>query len=518
MEARRQMSIMSKLIPVMAKRYTKLVDEILYNPICQTESKLEEILKRNRNTAFGKDHRYESIKTPEQFAEQVPLYDYYSMSPFFDRVKENPDQPIVSADPVVWYVQSSGSTGKPKALPITKAGMTDYSLGSTICQLTFVNAGKDNKKIYDGTLLTFAAPSKLGEINGVPVGYMSGIAKDMVASRMVRRLVKPGEDIFNMTDITEKLWAYAKYAVMHDITGLVGITTLTLSFIRKIQNEYGPALLKEFAGTRHEAKIRDALNEDGTIDVQRLWPNLKLLVAAGIDADPYKAWVKKTLPNTVLWDSYLGSEGFYGGTLLDNTDNGIQIMANLNYFEFIPENEIHKDVPRVVPLSEIKKNHRYEIVITNLLGYSRYRVGDLMTFKDIDPYSVYRIGRKGRVVNLAGEKLTDAHVNEGIAAACQRTDALIADYTVLGKIEGSRAYYIISAMFQNDVDMDEFGRAFDDAVGEKNGEFKHSLEFGALDPSVVIPMVTSHTEGIIKSNHIQAKSLPLSAVTEEAVV
>jgi len=134
----------------------------------------------------------------------------------------------------------------------------------------------------------------------------------------------------------------------------------------------------------------------------------------------------------------------------------------------------------------------------------------MVTFKDTDPYSVHRIGRKGRVINLAGEKLTDAHVNEGIAAACKKTGALLADYTVLGNIDGSRAYYTISAMFQNDIEFAEFARAFDDAVGAKNGEFKHSLEFGALDPTIVTFMTTSHTESIIKSNHIQSKALPLS--------
>ena len=68
----------------------------------------------------------------------------------------------------------------------------------------------------------------------------------------------------------------------------------------------------------------------------------------------------------------------------------------------------------------------------------------------------------------------------------------------------------ISAMFQNDTDPSEFARAFDDAVSAKNGEFKHSLEFGALDPTIVTRMITSHTEGIIKSNHIQSKAVPLS--------
>jgi len=237
---------------------------------------------------------------------------------------------------------------------------------------------------------------------------------------------------------------------------------------------------------------------------------LFLLAYHGIDAEPYKAWLKETLPKSVLWDNYAGSEGLYGVSLLPHGDNGIQLLPHINYFEFIPEKDIDKEDPKVIPLSEVKKGHRYEMVLTNMMGYTRYRVGDLLTFTDTDPYSVHRIGRKGRVVNLAGEKLTDAHVNEGIAAACRATGALLADYTVVGTIEDSRAHYTISAMFQNEIELTEFARAFDDAVGVKNGEFKHSLEFGALDPSIAIHMKTSHTESIIKSNHIQSKPVPLS--------
>ncbi len=511
------MSIISKLVPILAKRKAKVIENILSDPIGLTDNKLNSIIEKHSHTKFGKDHRYESIKTPEQFAEQVPLYDYYSMAPYFDRVKETPEQPIVTADPIVWYVQSSGSTGKPKALPISKAGMDDYSIGTTLSIMAFVNAGKKHRNVFNGTILSFAAPAKLREINGVPVGYMSGIAKEMAASAILRRLVKPGVEVFNMTDIEEKLWEYAKVAVQENISALVGITTLSLAFIRKMQNDYGTKLLKEFRGTKHEEKVRKSLNDDGTLNLEILWPNLTMFGATGVDADPYKSWIKDTLPQCVLWDNYAASEGLYGVTLLDNTDNGIQLLTNTNYFEFIPEKEVDKEDPKVIPLSDVKKGHRYEMVLTNMLGYTRYRVGDMLTFIDTDPYSVHRIGRKGRVVNLAGEKLTDAHVNEGIVAACRKTGAQLADYTVLGNIDGSRAYYIISAMFQNKIELAEFARAFDDAVGANNGEFKHSLEFGALDPSVAIRMKTSHTEGIIKSNHIQSKPLPLSMAETPAM-
>jgi len=509
------MGVISKLIPVLAKRKAKTIAEILSNPIGLTDAKLMSILDSHSHTVFGKDHDFASIKTPEEFSERVPLYDYTSMKPYWEQMHASPESPIVTADPTIWYVQSSGTSGRPKALPISKAGLADYSAASMLFLMSFINAKRGNNRVFDGTMITFAAPARLGELNGVPVGYMTGISREMVANALLRKLIKPGEDVFNMTDIGQKLWAYAKYGVQENVSSLAGITTLAISFIRKMQNEYGPSLLEEFKGTKHEQRIRDALNDDGTMDLEVLWPNLIMIGATGIDADPYKPWLKETLPKATLWDNYAGSEGIYGTTLLKHTDNGIQLLPQVNYFEFIPENEIHKEDPKVIPLSDVKKGHRYEIVLTNMMGYTRYRIGDMLTFIDTDPFSVHRIGRKGRVVNLAGEKLTDAHVNEGISAACRKTSAQLLDYTVVGSINGSKAHYTISAMFQNAVELAEFARAFDDAVSANNGEFKHSLEFGALSPTVALRMETSHTENIIVSSHIQAKSLPLTAEISE---
>ncbi len=302
------------------------------------------------------------------------------------------------------------------------------------------------------------------------------------------------------------------------MSSLAGITTLTIAFIRKMQNEYGPSLLEEFRGTKHEARIRESLNDDGSMDLESLWPNLMMIGATGIDADPYKPWLQSALPKAVLWDNYAGSEGLYGTTLLSHTDNGIQLLPHINFFEFIPEKEIHKEEPRVLPLSEVKKGHRYELVLTNMMGYTRYRIGDMVTFKDTDPYSVHRIGRKGKAVNLSGEKLTDAHVNEGISVATRQTGAQLLDYTVVGSIEGGQAHYTIAAMIQNDIDLIEFGAAFDTAVGAINGEFQYVREFGSLGPTVVVRMQSSHTERIIESSHIQAKSKPLTTEVIEGSV
>jgi hypothetical protein len=510
-EATKQMSIMSKLVSTLAKRKAREIEHILNHPIELTEAKLKEILSRHQNTILGRNHGFGEIRTPDEFAERVPLFDFYSMKPYLDRVYENPEGQVMTVDPVIWYVQSSGTSGTPKHLPISRAGNKDYSSGATLMLMSYINAQPGNERIFDGTMVTFAAPAKLGEINGVPLGYMTGISRELLANPLLRRILKPGEDMFNMTNMDEKLWAYAVFSTKTNVTSFGGITTLTIAFLRRMQNEYGPALMDYFKGTKYERRLREAYQDDGTLDLATLWPNTRMIGATGIDSEPYRAWLEKTLPNAVLWDNYAGSEGLYGTTLVPERGSGIQLLPQLNYFEFIPESEVNKEEPETVPLSDVKKRSRYEMVITNLFGWTRYRVGDMLTFVDTDPYSVARIGRRGRVVNLSGEKLSDAHVTSGIAAACATTGAEIIDYTVVGHIKDGLGHYTIAAMFHQDIDAVEFINSFEETVKASNEEFRIVREMGALGATALVRMTQSHSEGIIEHNHIQAKSLPLTS-------
>ncbi|MFW9980872.1 MAG: GH3 auxin-responsive promoter family protein, partial [Candidatus Thorarchaeota archaeon] len=284
------MGLISRLVPLMAKKQAKVIEEILNDPISLTESKLMSIIERHNHTAFGKDNNFANIKTPEQFSETVPLHDYATMKPYWDQIYANPEQPIITTDPVIWFVQSSGSTGKPKALPISMSGIRDFRNATSLLLPSFVNMEKGNERVLDGVMINFAAPARFGEINGVPLGYMTGISNTLIVSRISKKMVKPGYDIINMTDIGEKLWAYAKYTVKENVTGLSGITTLSIAFIRRMQNEYGFSLFEEFKGTKHETRLREALADDGSLDLNILWPNLKFFSASGIDSEPYRPW------------------------------------------------------------------------------------------------------------------------------------------------------------------------------------------------------------------------------------
>ncbi len=496
------MSILRGLVGVIARRKQKEIDHILNHPVEVMEQKLFEILRKHGDTVYGRDHGLTDITSIRQFEETVPLSDAKTLRKYLQMIYDNPAGKILTKDDVIWYLQTSGTTGKPKRLPITRTSLKEVSKGTMLSWMGFMLAKPGNDRILDGKLVTFGAPAVLDHINGIPVGYATGVYGQF-QNKVFQRLITPGPEVFNIMDMEKKLWEYAKLTVTHDVTALQGITTLSLALIRRMQNLYGPELAREFAGTEVGRKIKEAMDDDGHLDLTALWPNMRLFLASGVDTDPYREWINATLPTAMIWEMYGASEGFYGGQLLP--EPGVQLMPHINYYEFIPVDEVDDPEPTVVSLSDVKRGERYEMVVTNLNGYVRYRTGDLMTFTSTDPYTVRSIARKGRVLNFSGEKLSEAHINKAMRETCRRTGCRIEDYAIVGVVENGVAYYGVAIMSSDEVDPLNFIATFEEALGEINLEFKLNRETGALGPTKLFKMQSSFFEHVVETTHLQAK-------------
>jgi hypothetical protein len=149
-----------------------------------------------------------------------------------------------------------------------------------------------------------------------------------------------------------------------------------------------------------------------------IW-RVKGIVGGGTDAGIFKTRVKELWGKYPL-EAYAGTEG--GVYAIQTWDyEGMVFAPNLNFFEFIPEDEHfkwqldHSYQPKTVLLNEVKAGEVYELVITNVHGgvLTRFRIGDLI-----------------RVISLKNEKL-----NIGLPQIMfeRRADELI-DITGFGKL------------------------------------------------------------------------------------
>ena len=108
------------LVPRMAKKVLTSVDGDSKNVgKCQLEL-LNDILKDNADTEYGRRHNFKDIQTVEQFKDNVPLQHYDDYKSYVNRIKREGTQGILCGDDVIFLAMTSGTTGEYKCVPVTR--------------------------------------------------------------------------------------------------------------------------------------------------------------------------------------------------------------------------------------------------------------------------------------------------------------------------------------------------------------------------------------------------------------
>ena len=82
---------------------------------------LNEIVRRNRDTEFGREFGFGEIQTPEQFQRRVPITDYEFYAQRIVRIATGEQRNVLTVDPVNLLAPTSGSTGGEKLIPYTRS-------------------------------------------------------------------------------------------------------------------------------------------------------------------------------------------------------------------------------------------------------------------------------------------------------------------------------------------------------------------------------------------------------------
>ena len=124
-------------------------------------------------TSYGKDHGFSSIKSPKEFASQVPVKDYEALKPYFDRmVAGEPD--IFWPGRPKYYAKTSGTTSGIKYIPLSRASMPNHINTARSALMTYAARGK-NSRLFDGKVMFLSGSPILTDTAGVATGRLSGI-------------------------------------------------------------------------------------------------------------------------------------------------------------------------------------------------------------------------------------------------------------------------------------------------------------------------------------------------------
>src|SRR5262245_24084482 len=74
-------------------------------------------LHRQRDTAFGRDHHFHSIRSVADFRRHVPVAPYERLAPYIERVAAGETNALLADGPVRLFALTSGTTAARQLLP-----------------------------------------------------------------------------------------------------------------------------------------------------------------------------------------------------------------------------------------------------------------------------------------------------------------------------------------------------------------------------------------------------------------
>ena len=405
-----------------------------------------------KNTEFGKVHDFASIKNYKTFSERVPIKNYDGWQDDIERARRGENN-IFWPSPIKWFAKSSGTTrAKSKFIPVSFESLEDCHYAASKDLLCMYLNNNEGSQMFTGKSLRLGGSKELYKENGTVFGDLSAILIDNMPF-WAEYSSTPSSKVSLMSDWEHKMQAIVNETINENVTSLAGVPSWMLVLLNNVLETTG---------------------KDSLFDI---WPNLEVYFHGGVSFNPYLDQYKKILPKKDFkyYEIYNASEGFFA---IQDQNNSSELLLMLDYgifYEFIPMHIYATSEEKAIPLSEVKLNQNYAVIITTNAGLWRYKIGDTVRFTSLSPYRIKISGRTKHHINVFGEELIIENAENALKKVCKRTKSEIVDYTaapifMAGKEKGAHEWLIEFKTPPKDINY--FNELFDNALKALNSDYE----------------------------------------------
>ena len=411
---------------------------------------LDQLLSKARDTEYGRNHAFQSIKGYDDFIDHVPVNTYEELKGDIDRMRQG-EMDILWPGRVKWYAKSSGTTNdKSKFIPVSKDGLQDIHYAGGFDSVAIYLRNNPQSRLFDGRALILGgshAPNY--NLRDSLVGDLSAILIENI--NPLANLVRvPKKQTALLSDFEVKRERIAEEAMHKNVTNISGVPSWMLSVL---------TCMMELSGKTH---------------LEEIWPNIEVFFHGGVAFTPYREQYKRliTSPRMHYMETYNASEGFFG-IQDDPADKSMLLMLDYGvFYEFIPMDD--KD-SEPIPLWAVETGRNYAMVISTSCGLWRYEIGDTVQFTSTNPYKFIISGRTKHFINAFGEELIVDNAEQGLAYACEQTGAEVSEYTAAPVFMDANAkcrHQWLIEFVKRPADMQQFASLLDKRLQEINSDYE----------------------------------------------
>ena len=430
------------------------IQKFIKKPHSVQRQVLKDLIAASRHTLWGREYGYKSIKTPLEFARQVPVSGYDQLKPLIQRMMHG-EKDILWSGQVKWYSKSSGTTSdKSKFIPVTNKNLYSNHIRGNWDTMSMLYHNKPDARVFAdknlvlvGSLSKFSNYSKtmIGDISAIMAHQMPLVGRPFYAPDFKTSLMSEWEE---KIERTIQLTKDDKRIYM-----IAGVPTWNIVLFRR---------LLEVTGREH---------------VLEVWPNLQVYIHGGVGFAPYREQFRRFLPSTdfLYTEVYNASEGFFATQQFPGDEDMLLLLDNGAYYEFLPMEEWDNPNPIAIGLEEVELGKNYALVVSTNAGLWRYMIGDTITFTSKYPYKIRITGRTKQFINAFGEEVMVENTDKAVALTCDQTRSIVSEYTV-GPVyfskEGKGGHHWLMEFEKRPESINEFAKKLDENLQQINSDYE----------------------------------------------
>lgn len=466
------------------------------------ETALRAILATNRDTQFGKEYGFDSIRTADEFQRRVPWHDYEALRPYIE-AQEQTAQPVLVAEPPVMYARTSGTTGKHKLIPITQSSLDQYRRHQRMWASLQHRVAPG---VFRGKSLAIVSPAVEGYLgSGRPYGSMSGyVYRTMPALirhgsvippcvlevedyhtryQLILRLALAERNITNFATANPSTFLRLKSELLANQAALIeSIGTGKLPLLKSLPDAVRHEMSARLRADPRRADELARLAASNQLTYARIWPTMQLVTTwtAGncvLALENLRPELPAGVP--ILELGYVASE-FRGTMTFDvHSGSGLPLLQD-HFFEFVERADWESGHERFLLLDQLEPGKDYYVFVTTGALY-RYAMDDILSvtgFHRRTPLLRFRQKGKG-CTSITGEKLYESQVLEAMARVTQALNIGCKFFLLLAD-ETQNGYELYAELHSSAPDATAFARSLDQALSELNLEYGAKRDSGRL--------------------------------------
>ena len=434
------------------------------DPFGVNEQLLLTILKDNKDTEYGRRYDFEHISSYEEYRQKVPVITYNDIVGDIARMADG-EQNILTAYPFNHMNETSGTIGAPKLVPMTDR-QTQIFLKYNKHYMDAFYADKLGDGWMKGHLFCTAQGKHRTMPSGITVGDASSKMAEYVQGgldgldSMLRMLyTSPVEATLPVLG-TDTKYIHARFALADSgVTGIVsGFYILVLQYLHYIAENYDMLIHDIETGTIDEradlpadvkasllrklqpmperaAQLREIFRNGSDFRfVKKVWPDMQFIFGVGGDGfSVYANTIRRQYADEsvkFILSGVTASEGLWSVPVELESEDAALVPGSA-FMEFLPV-DAGDDFTKCVSIDKLEVGKVYELIITNVCGFYRYRMSDALLvtgFFEKTPRTrfMYRVNK---TINLRAEKTTEKAIQVAVEKAAEELGFELSDYTL----------------------------------------------------------------------------------------